>query len=98
MNSALARWTGVFLFAVLLPVVLPGQPDCEEGNAALNPAPPQGIGVLEIIQKLAAKESVFRQARNNDTYTQDVTVQSVAGRSLDGEYGQVPDIPYGDSR
>ena len=96
MNSALARWIGVFLFAVLLPVVLPGQTDCEEGNAALNPASPQGIRVQEIIQKFAAKESVFRQARNNYTYTQDVTVQTLDGRIVDGEYRQVSDISYDD--
>jgi hypothetical protein len=96
MNSALARWTGVFLFAVLAPVVLPGQSNCEEGDAVLNPAPPQGIRVLEIIQKFAAKESVFRQARDNYTYTQDVTVQTVDGRSVDGEYRQTSDISYDD--
>src|SRR5260370_17280133 len=96
MNSGLVRWIGVFLFAVLLLVVVAGQGDCEEGNAALNAASQQGIRVQEIIQKFAAKESVFRQARNNYTYTQDVTVQTLDGRIVDGEYRQVSNISYDD--
>jgi len=96
MKSALAHWTGIFLLAVLSPVVLPGQINCEEGDAALNPAPPQGTTVQQIIQTFAAKESVFRQARNNYTYTQDVTVQTLDGRSVDGEYRQTSDISYDD--
>ena len=96
MNSALARWTVIFLLVVLSPVVLPGQSNCEEGDAALNLAPLQGIRVQKIIQKFAAKESVFRQARDHYTYTQDVTVQTVDGRSVDGEYRQVSDISYDD--
>jgi len=96
MKSALARWTGICLFAVLAPVVLPGQTNCEEGNSALNPAAPQGMTVQEIMQKFAARESVFRQARDNYTYTQDVTVQTLDGRTVDGEYRQISDISYDD--
>jgi hypothetical protein len=94
MNSALVRWTGVFLFAVLAPVVLPGQTNCEEGDAALNPVPPQGMTVPEIIQKFAAKESAFREARESYTYTQDVTVQTLNGTTVDGEYRLVSNISY----
>ena len=65
---------------------------CDEGNGPLNPAQPNGINSQEIIQKLAAKESVFREARNNYTYTQDITVQTLEGNTVDGEWHQVWDI------
>jgi hypothetical protein len=69
---------------------------CDEGNGQLNPAQPNGISSQEIIQKLAAKEAVFREARNNYTYTQDITVQTVEGNTVDGEWHQVWDITYDD--
>ena len=33
----------------------------------------------EIIQKFAAREEIFRQARNNYVYTQDITIQELDG-------------------
>jgi hypothetical protein len=70
--------------------------NCEEGNGPLNPAQPQGITTQQIIEKFAAKEEIFKQARNNYTYTQDNTVQTVEGNTVDGEWRQVWDITYDD--
>jgi len=47
--------------------------NCDEGRSPLNPAQPQGITAQEVIEKFAAKEAIFKQARNNYTYTQDIT-------------------------
>jgi hypothetical protein len=50
----------------------------------------------EIIQKFAAREEIFRQARNNYTYTQDITVQELDGNTVTGEFRLVQDITYDD--
>lgn len=81
---------------VLLTGGLQADTVCDEGAGPLNPAQPNGITPQEIIQKLAAKEQVFREARNNYTYTQDITVQTLEGSTVDGEFHQVWDITYDD--
>ncbi len=96
MQRTLIRWAGIVLFAALSPVWSLAQTNCEECNGKLDPAQPQNMSVQEIIQKFAAKESVFRQARNAYTYTQDITVQTVDGNTVDGEYRQIWDITYDD--
>jgi outer membrane lipoprotein-sorting protein len=76
--------------ALALPVVSLAQ----EGQ--LNPAEPKGISVDQLIQRFAAKEKEFKQARDNYTYRQDVKVQTVEGDSVDGEYHQVVDVTFDD--
>jgi hypothetical protein len=86
----------LLFFVISLASALWADTNCEEGNRAVNPAQPNGITVQEIIQKFAAKEAVFKQARNNYTYTQDITVQTLEGNTVDGEFRQVWDITYDD--
>ncbi|HEY6271547.1 MAG TPA: hypothetical protein VIX19_06075 [Terriglobales bacterium] len=86
----------VLFCAILLPALLRADTECDEGAGPLNPAQPKGITSQEILQKLAAKEEVFREARNNYTYTQDITVQTLEGNTVDGEFHQVWDITYDD--
>src|SRR6478609_566627 len=87
----------VLIFALLLmPAALVGQTNCDEGTGPLNPAQPQGITPQQIAEKLAAKEEVFRQARNNYVYTQDITVQELDGTTVSGEFRLVQDITYDD--
>lgn len=86
----------LILFAVSASMALHADTNCEEGNGPLNPAQPQGMSTDEIIRKVAAKEEIFRQARNNYTYTQDNTVQTVDGNAVDGEWRQVWNILYDD--
>ena len=70
--------------------------NCEEGAGPLNPAQPQGITTQQIIEKFAAREAVFKQARNNYTFTQDITVQELDGNMVAGEFRLVEDIIYDD--
>ena len=87
----------LFLIVVLMPILAGAQAtDCEEGNGALNPAQPNGITPQQIIDKFAAKEAVFKQARDNYTFTQDITVQEFDGNSVSGEFRLVQDITYDD--
>src|SRR5438552_3658156 len=85
----------VFLF-VLSPAALVAQTNCDEGSGQVNRNDPRGITPQEIIQKFAAKEAVFKQARDNYAYTQDVTVQTIDGSTADGEFKEITDITYDD--
>lgn len=82
--------------AVMVSVVATAQTNCEEGSGPLNPAQPQGITTQQIIDKFAAREAVFKQARNQYTFTQDITVQELDGNMVTGEFRLVEDVTYDD--
>lgn len=65
----------------------------QRGEGVLREAQPRGTTVDEIIRHFAAKESEFRRAREQYTYTQDISVQasSMMGR---GEFRQVEDVVF----
>src|SRR5258708_12012009 len=65
---------------------------CQEGP--LVPDPPKGITSQDIIQKFAAKEREFKEARDNYTFRQDVKVQTLDGDTVTGEYREVFDVTY----
>jgi len=67
-----------------------------EGAGPLDASPPKGITPEQIIQKFAAKESEFKQARDHYTWTQDVKVQDLDGDTPLGEFREVTDIVYDD--
>lgn len=81
---------------LLMSVALWADTNCEEGAGTLNTAQPQGMTPQEIIQKFAAREELFRQARNNYVYTQDITIQELDGTTVTGEFRLVQDITYDD--
>jgi thiol-disulfide isomerase/thioredoxin len=59
---------------------------------------PDAQGIQHIIQEFAAKEKVFREARNNYTYHQANKVEEFgAGHEIVGTYEQEWDILYDDS-
>jgi len=66
----------------------------QEGSLVTDP--PKGITTQEIIQKFAAKEKDFKQARDNYTFRQDVRVQTLDGDTVTGEYREVFDVTYDD--
>ncbi len=68
----------------------------QRGDGPLDPSPPQGITADEIVQRFAAKEKEFKEARENYTYTQDITVQALDGNTVTGEYREVFDIGFDD--
>jgi hypothetical protein len=82
----------IFLLAAAL--ALPLMSRAQEGP--LNSAEPKGITVDQVIQRFAAKEKEFKQARENYTYRQDVKVQTIDGGTVDGEYHQVVDVTFDD--
>lgn len=90
MNRKFPRLFAVLALALMTPLVSLSQ----EGQ--LNRAEPTGITVDEIIQRFAAKEKQFKEARENYTYTQDVLVQTMDGDTPTGEYRQVSEITFDD--
>jgi hypothetical protein len=86
----------VSLFAVLFPLALSAQTNCDAGNGPLRSAPPQAISVQDLVQKFAGREEVFKDARNHYAYTQDVTVQTLDGDTVSGEFRETTDVLYDD--
>src|SRR5271166_7028425 len=83
------------LFVFTLCLALPA-PASDRGEGPLDASQPQGITVEEIIQRFAAKEKQFKIAREQYTYRQSVTVRTLEGDTVDGEYKQVDDILFDD--
>jgi hypothetical protein len=66
------------------------------GFGPVDSTPPTGITPQQIIEKFAARETVFNQARQNYTFRQSVKVDTLAEdtNKVDGEYQQVTDITF----
>ena len=79
-------------FLALAAIPAPAQ----QGEGPLNPAQPQGITVDQIIQRFAAKEKMFQEARESYTYRQSVKVMTVDGDTVTGEYQEVFDVLFDD--
>jgi hypothetical protein len=88
----------VLLVPILLCLAVAAAP-AQEGIAGfgpLDPTPPAGMTPQQIIDKFAARESLFKKARENYTFRQTVKVDTIAEDSnrVDGEYQQVTDITF----
>jgi hypothetical protein len=68
----------------------------QRGEGELDSSPPQSISEQEIIQKFATREKEFKIARENYTYRQSLTVQTLDGDTVNGEYKQVEDVLFDD--
>src|SRR5260370_15138833 len=78
--------------AALLFIIVPAFAD--QGEGPLNPAEPTGITSDEIIKKFATKEKVFKQARDNYTYRQSVTVETLDADTVAANYRITTDIMF----
>src|SRR6266436_5090169 len=92
MNSLFRISSSIALFAFGLLAVLPLV--AQEGP--LETTPPTGITPEEIITRFAAKEKLFKEAREHYTYRQDIKVQTRDGDTVTGEYHEVFDVLYDD--
>ena len=66
----------------------------QRGESELDPSPPVGITEQDIIQKFAAKEKEFKIARENYAYRQSLTVQTLDGNTVNGEFKEVEDVMF----
>ena len=77
-----------------VPVNVPGTPVPVKQTTGIT-LPPPTIPIEQIIQKFAAKESAFKEARGNYTYTQTVVVKDFEPTGeQEGEYKMVSDIIF----
>jgi hypothetical protein len=88
---ALSIFTLGFAFAVA-----EAQTDCAEGNGVLDTTPPKRMSTQELIQKFAAEESKLKAARAHYAYTQDVLVQTLSGKAVDGQFHEITGVSYDD--
>jgi hypothetical protein len=89
------RWLVVSPLLLMLCLALPALAD-DRGEGPLDASEPKGITVDEIIHRFAAKEKQFKIAREQYTYRQSVTVDTLEGGSVDGEFKQVVDVLFDD--
>ena len=68
----------------------------DRGEGPLIADQPKQISVNEIIHKFAAKEKEFKEAREQYTWRQSVTVQTLEGNTVNGQYQSVVDILFDD--
>jgi hypothetical protein len=66
------------------------------GFGPLDPAPPKDLTPQQMIDKFAARESVFKKARDQYAFRQTVKVDTLEEDTnrVDGEYQQVTDISF----
>src|ERR1044071_6193350 len=97
MNAGkVVTWLGMILVGGVVSGMALAETNCEDGNGPLKQTQPQGMPPQEIIQKFAAHETTMREKRNNYTYTQDITVQTLEGDTVNGEFRQVSNFGYDD--
>jgi hypothetical protein len=89
------KLSAVMIAVMLLPVNLAAQQtNCEEGALPLSKDQPSGISPQAVIEKFAARESALKQAQLNYSYVMDITVQSLEGQTVTGEFRQVSTIHW----
>lgn len=84
---------------ILLSVLVAGaqaQTDCAEGNGVLDMTPPKTTTAQELIQQFAAEETKAKEARTHYVYTQDVLVQTLNGKAVDGQFHEIATVSYDD--
>ena len=62
----------------------------------LESTQPKEITSEQIIQRFAAKEKEFKEARDQYTYRQNITVKTLDGNTVTGEYHEVFDVLFDD--
>jgi hypothetical protein len=83
-------------FSLIIPAIFTLLSTGFAQEGPLSSDPPKGITAPEIIQKFAAKEKEFKEAREQYTFRQDVKMQTLDGDTVTGEYREVFDVTYDD--
>jgi outer membrane lipoprotein-sorting protein len=80
--------------ALAMAMVFSSAAVAQKGEGPLDKTQPAGITPEQIIQKFAAKEKEFSEARENYTWRQTVIVETLDGDTVDGEFKQVYDVLF----
>ena len=90
------RLSCIALAALLLPVLAFGQGE-EQEDGPLDSSLPEGVTVRDIVNRFAAQEQTFKQAREHYTYRQVVRMQTISENGFpDGEYDDSFDVTFND--
>jgi hypothetical protein len=84
----------IYIFPLLAVAIAALPAIAQEGP--LDTSAPKGITPEEIITRFAAREKLFKEAREHYTYRQDIKVQTLDGKTPTGEYHEVFDVLYDD--
>jgi hypothetical protein len=87
------RFVTIFL-ALILALPASAQVKCDEGLGPIDRAAESRMSAQEFIKDVATNEVVFARSYANFGYTVDVTVQTLQGDSVDGEYHRVSTIDF----
>jgi hypothetical protein len=82
------------LAALLLAGTAAAQVNCNEGLDPLDTSAGSRMGAMDFIRSVAANEVAYSKAFLNYTYTLEVSVQTLQGDTVDGEFHQVSTIDY----
>jgi len=92
---ASVRFT-VLCLCILSSFVVAGkaQTNCNESDNTLDTTAPKGMSAQELIQKLVANEDRVQAARSQYSFTQDLLVQTLDGKVVDGQFHQITKISF----
>lgn len=87
-------WIAIALIGLLTSAFCQTQ---DAGDGPLDPSLPEGVTVHDIINRFAAQEQIFKQAREHYTYRQIVRMQTISDTGFpDGEYDTTFDVTFND--
>lgn len=92
-RSKLSCWM-ILSLAGFLSASLTAQTNCNAGVGPLKQDQPQGILVSDVIKAFTAHESEFREAQTHYRYTMEVSVQTLSGPNVDGEFRRISQVSY----
>jgi len=92
----LIRFMALLIVLASMATLTKAQTDCVAGDDPLDSTPPKNMTPQELIQRFAAGESRVREARSHYTYTQDVLVQTLNDKAVDGQWHEVTRVSYDD--
>jgi hypothetical protein len=75
-------------------VVADAQTDCADGNGILDMTPPKDMTPEALIKKFTENEDKVKEARSHYTFTQDVMVQTLNDKTVDGQFHQIATVSY----
>jgi hypothetical protein len=76
--------------------VATAQTDCADGNGVLETAQPKDITPDAIIKKFTENENKVKELRSHYTYTQDVMIQTLNDKTVDGQFHEIATVSYDD--
>lgn len=92
-----ARSVAVILaFGLSVLIGANAQTDCGNGNDPLDTTPPNDMTPESLIQRFTAGEKKVKEAREHYTFVQDLMVQTLNDKTVDGQFHEITNISYDD--